>query len=65
MVGPDPALFYFFLIFVKRKIQKYLFVILQVSAYFFMSFLLISSNIFYVAKNTKSDIKISGFGQNF
>jgi hypothetical protein len=40
MVGPDPAqffLFYFF--FVKRKIQKYLFVILQVSrVFFFMSF---------------------------
>jgi hypothetical protein len=30
-----------------------------------MSFWLISSNIFYVAKNAKSDIKISGFRQNF
>jgi hypothetical protein len=30
-----------------------------------MSFWLISSNIFHVAKNTKSDIKIPGFHQNF
>jgi len=35
MVGPDPAQFFLFYFFVKRKIQKYLFVILQVSRVFF------------------------------
>jgi len=40
MVGPDPAQFVLLLLMfvVKRKIQKYLFVILQVSRVFFMSF---------------------------
>jgi len=38
MVGPDPAQFFYFIFLVKRKIQKYLFVILQVSRVFFMSF---------------------------
>jgi len=38
MVGPDPAHFFYFFIFFKRKIQKYLFVILHFSRVFFMSF---------------------------
>jgi hypothetical protein len=50
--------------FVKRKIKKYYWnftIFLRI----FMSLWLISSSIFYVVKNAKSDIKISGFHQNF
>jgi hypothetical protein len=57
MVGPDPAQFFYFIIFfVKRKFQKYLFVILQVSSVFFMSFWLISSNTFFMLLKIQNPI---------
>jgi len=55
----QPSLF-----FIKRKNKKY-FWNFTIFPGIFMSFWLISSSIFYVAKNAKSDIKISGFRQNF
>jgi hypothetical protein len=57
-------LFYFFLFFVKKNSK--IFVCNFTSfPHIFMLFWLISSNIFHVAKNTKSDIKIPSFRQNF
>ena len=63
MVGPDPAQFFLLLLMfvVKRKIQKYLFVILQVSCVFFMSFWLISSSIFMLLKIQNSILKYPVF----
>ena len=58
--GPGPAQ----LFFIKIKNKKY-FWNFTIFPCIFMSFWLISSSIFYVAKNAKSDIKISGFRQNF
>ena len=60
MGGPGQAQFFFS----KRKIKKY-FWNLTIFPRIFMSLWLISSSFFYVVKNAKSDIKISGFRQNF
>jgi hypothetical protein len=60
MGGPGQAQFFFS----KRKIKKY-FWNLTIFLRIFMSLWLISSSFFYVVKNAKSDIKISGFRQNF
>jgi len=53
-----------FLFFVKKNSKIFVFNFTSFP-HIFMSFWLISSNIFHVAKNTKSDIKILGFRQNF
>jgi hypothetical protein len=51
--------------FCKRKNQKYFFGILQFSRVFFYVILINIGQYFYVAKNTKSNIKIPDFRQNF
>ena len=65
MVGPDPAHFFIFFIFFKKKNSK---IFVCNFTFFPCIFYVILINIkqyFYVAKNTKSDIKIPGFRQNF
>jgi len=61
MVGPDPAHFFIFFIFFKKKNSK---IFVCNFTFFPCIFYVILINIkqyFYVAKNTKSDIKIPGF----
>jgi hypothetical protein len=64
-LGQIRPIFLFFLIFVKRKIQKYFFWNFTIFPCIFYVILINIKQYFYVAKNTKSDIKIPGFRQNF
>jgi hypothetical protein len=51
--------------FFKKKIQKYFFWNFTIFPCIFYVILINIKQYFYVAKNTKSDIKIPGFRQNF
>jgi len=63
MVGPGPT--QFFLFFFKRKIQKNIVWNFTIFPCIFYVILINIKQYFYVAKNTKSGIKIPGFRQNF
>jgi hypothetical protein len=60
MVGPGPAQF-----FLKKKNSKIFFWNFTIFPCIFYVILINIKQYFYVAKNTKSDIKIPGFRQNF
>jgi hypothetical protein len=59
MVGPGPAQFFL------KRIQKIFFWNFTIFPCIFYVILINIKQYFYVAKNTKSDIKIPGFRQNF